>query len=372
MLTDLEIGLRAHCRKLRVIEKLSGGAQLLFPGESSLAVRAYYPSDLDALQGANPHPQTMDGLHGKEEQVQQQDTDDLEGLGAFQSAFRTTVLFFVLPHDVLAEQLDNPDSFLHRANRVLHASSEDCAQSCSILTVPDTATAIAALTTIADAMAPAKRALRREFVERQLLACFLPDDASGFPHPNADGQAAMNGASAFREWAELFELPPGEADVLMSIMGTLENIVTGDYQALTRAPLEDRSKEILHGFFESQAGGTVPGRSVGGFDSNPQTTGQVNAPPVHQGPSYHQQQTPSSHQAFAYQNRRGSGPQPVQTSQHLASGSSAMGNSSYQQSTAESFARPDSHAYAAAGQPQMAYHQGPTPAANRRLMHRYM
>jgi hypothetical protein len=383
----LEIGLRAHCQKLRVIEKLSGGAHLLFPGESSLAVRTYYPSDLEALQAAEiPHPRAMD------DDLEGTCTDDLEGLGAFQSAFRTTVVFFVLPHDVLTQQLDDPDSFLHRANRVLHATSSgaNSAQSCSnILTVPDTAAAITALISIADAMVPAKRALRREFVERQRLAYFLPEDASGFPHPNADSRAASHAATAFREWAQLFEFPAGEADVLLSIMGTLENVVTGNGQSLAIAPVEDRSKEMLHAFFESQAGGTtISSTNMGGGGSRdaavPQTigTGQANAPPpVHQGPSYYQQHQQqhmaSSQQAFAYQIYHGSAPPaPVQPNHHHhhANGSSPAG--SYHQSVTQSFARPDLHSYAAAGPSQMAYHHpqqhGPPPVPDRRMMRRYM
>jgi hypothetical protein len=414
LLTDLEVGLRAHCQKLRVIEKLSGGAHLLFPGESSLAVRTYYPSDLEALQAAEiPHnTRTMnDDLEGT-------GTDDLEGLGAFQSAFRTTVVFFVLPHDVLTQQLDNPDSFLHRANRILHAANSSGTsgpQSCSsILTVPDTATAITALISIADAMVPAKRALRREFVERQRLAYFLPDDASGFPHPNADGRAASHAATAFREWAQQFEFPAGEADVLMRFMGTLENVVTGNDQSLAIAPVEERSKEMLHAFFESQAGGTTASRNVmGGGSSNrgaavPQTagTGQVNGPPqMHQGPSqqqyqqqqYQQQQQQQqqqqhmapSQQAFAYQNHHASAPPPVQPSHRHPHHPGNGPPQSFARLDPPSYAaaRPSQMAYQQQQQPQMAYQQrpqmayqqqqpqqqhGPTPVADRRLMRRYM
>jgi hypothetical protein len=354
MLADLEVGLRAHCQKLRVIEKLSGGAHLLFPGESSLAVRTYYPSDLEALQAAEiPHSRTMD------DDLEGTCPDDLVGLGAFQSAFRTTVVFFVLPRDVLTQQLDNPDSFLHRANRVLHAASSGASSTtCSILTVPDTAAAITALISIADAMLPAKRALRREFVERQRLAYFLPQDVSGFPHPSADSRAASHAATAFREWAQQFEFPAGEADVLLSLLGTLENVVTGNDQSLAIAPVEARSKEMLHAFFESQAGGTtISSRNVGGGGNRgatvPQMTGQSNAPPpVHQGPSYYQQQQQqmaSSQQAYAYQNHHASAPPPVQPNhhRHLGNGSSPAG--SFRQPATQSFARPDPHSYEAAG-----------------------
>ena len=97
--------LRSHCQKLRVVEKLSGGSHLLIPSEQpSIAIRAYFPCDLEELS-----PSTC------------QDDDDFDNLRTFLNSFKSALVMFILPLDKQREQLDNPNSFFHRAQRVLRS-----------------------------------------------------------------------------------------------------------------------------------------------------------------------------------------------------------------------------------------------------------
>jgi len=351
--TALEVSLRAHCQKLRVIEKLSGGAHLLFPGESSLAVRVYYLSDLQALEAAvktTTRGRLVDILHAKE-----YDTG-MDGLEAFHSAYRTTVVFFVLSGDVLKKQQQNPESFVRKACRVLNRSSQ-AGKSSLVLTVPDTAAAVAALMDICDANGPTKRGLRREFTQRQRSNIFLPDVSTGLAHSNTDGRAASWAATAFRQWAERFDLPQGEADVLMSVMGSMENIVAGDGGALARAPVEDRTVDILSMFFEI-------GDAMGSENAELQTRGQQGkGPPMAQ---LFAQQLPRQ-QADIYIHSQGRSPNP----RHLGNGSVMAG--SYQQPTTQSF--PHQHLqgsrtpFIGSVSPASMAH---APGTSHRMMNRYM
>jgi len=243
--TELEVHLRQHCQKLRVLEKLSG-AHILIPGESTIAIRAYYPFDLQRLEGSGSYDKdkVLQRIHCEEGEP------DVDGLQAFQKNFAVTVIFFVLSDDAkLKHELDNPNSFLRRTQRLLERVG-DQDKTTRILIVQDTQQAIQAIFCLADSMSPAKRQLKREFFQRQRQAYFLPSEG-GRIDTSLDSQAASHVAAALREWADVFELPSGEADVLMGILGSLGAIATANDEQLARVPVEDRTKAILHMFFGS-------------------------------------------------------------------------------------------------------------------------
>ena len=244
--TELEVHLRQHCQKLRVHKKLSG-AHILIPGESTLAIRAYYPIDLKRLETESyDKNKVLQRIHCEA------DEPDVDGLQAFQKSFAMTVIFFVLSDDAeLQRQLDNASSFLRRAQRLLERTG-DQDKTTRVLVVQDTQQAVQAIFSLADSMSPAKRQLKQEFFQRQRQAYFLPSESGGGRmDPSLDPQAASYVASAIREWADVFELPAGEADVLMGILGSLGAIATANDEQLARVPVEDRTKAILHMFFGS-------------------------------------------------------------------------------------------------------------------------
>ena len=123
MLVDLELQLRNHCRKLRVLERLSGGAHLLFPeGEYSLAIRTYDENDIKELNKKWPPTDSWKDWFS-EEGYDSADGDDFDGLKAFKAAFKRTVLLFIIPFNKQLALINDAGSLFHRAQRTMLAST---------------------------------------------------------------------------------------------------------------------------------------------------------------------------------------------------------------------------------------------------------
>lgn len=90
-----------------------------------------------------------------------------------------------------------------------------------------------------------KKELRWAYFERQQARYFLP--VQGSIPESCRHTAAIHIAEALRSWADRFDMPPGEVNVLMSMMGSLEKIVTAD--GLDMIPVEERTKRLLRAFF---------------------------------------------------------------------------------------------------------------------------
>jgi hypothetical protein len=125
---EIERELRNLCPKVRVVEKLSG-AHLKVAAEdsSSLAVRIYYPSDIERLE---EHLQkeglvTEENLQERLEKFRSGSTEDecgdVDGLVTFKKNFKCTVVILILPEGSL-DQLMRSDSFLHRVQRIMRRS----------------------------------------------------------------------------------------------------------------------------------------------------------------------------------------------------------------------------------------------------------
>jgi hypothetical protein len=121
--------------------------------------------------------------------------------------------------------------------------------------VPDSQTAISTLASVADAFR--KRSLKEQYFERQREKYFLPN-AQGIIPSSSLPAAECHVAEALRMWADRFELPPGEASVMMNLLGTLGTIATADDEALSGIPIDDRSKRLLHIFFGSHGHTEAP------------------------------------------------------------------------------------------------------------------
>ena len=121
-MTDLELLLRPHCQRLRVVHKLSGGAHLLIPSDdasnfSSLAIRVYYECDLSNELKSTTATTTVIGNNKDiapwEETV---------GLRKFLETFQSAVCLFVIQSDQQRQELlDDPTSVFHRAQRVVRS-----------------------------------------------------------------------------------------------------------------------------------------------------------------------------------------------------------------------------------------------------------
>jgi hypothetical protein len=101
---DLEYALRSHCKKLMVKSASNlSGAHLVLPIEK-IAIRAYYPYDLEQIKPTNSSS-----------------TDDFEGLSKFLKSFLRPLVMFILPPNdpVFQQQLDDTNSYFHRAQRLV-------------------------------------------------------------------------------------------------------------------------------------------------------------------------------------------------------------------------------------------------------------
>ena len=117
----------------------------------------------------------------------------------------------------------------------------------------DSESAISSLSSVSNATK--KKDFKRVYFENQRENNFLPPQSSSSIPTTLAPAAATHVAEAFRQWAMRFELPPGEANVLMSwpFLGTLSKIVSVDGNILQSIPIEDRSKQLLQVFFGGDA-----------------------------------------------------------------------------------------------------------------------
>ena len=90
---DYEIRLRPLCQKLRVVEKLVGGAHLLITGSPTVAVRVYDLDDINRLEGDDDN-NTTNSTNNEESSNAD---DGVDGLRTFRDKFENSIVIFVLP-----------------------------------------------------------------------------------------------------------------------------------------------------------------------------------------------------------------------------------------------------------------------------------
>lgn len=126
--------------------------------------------------------------------------------------------------------------------------------------VPNSTTALSILFSIIDAIP--KREIRSLYFQRQHARYFSPrlvvhNSGGGSEEHSSHSMmipdfcrphAATHIAETLRSWANRFDLPPGEINVLMSLRGSLAKIAT-TADGLDMVPVEDRTKRLLRAFF---------------------------------------------------------------------------------------------------------------------------
>jgi hypothetical protein len=287
--------MRKVSKRLRVVERLSGGAHLLLPSHSSIAVRTYYPRDVERLNETIDWTAAIEAL--SQGRLPEGDSDNIAG---FRDGFQFPFVFFVQPalSTATAEHLDRAGSFVHRAQMIMNeqnknvstaagvvapprplTSDRDVVQYCvssakpclstqcqswlltSIFSfylqpngrtfiVPDVASIIKTLVQLTVNLKPDKRALKDRYYNQAKTKYFHPDPTTGVP-PSLKA-AANHVKSEFQKWADLYELPPGEATVLMSQLGTLGAIASASHAVLENVPVDQDTKNLLHNFFGSE------------------------------------------------------------------------------------------------------------------------
>lgn len=101
-----------------------------------------------------------------------------------------------------------------------------------------------------------KRDARRTYFVRQSQRYFSPATNGSIPE-TCRPAASAHIAEALRVWADRMELTPGEINVVMSVMGTMQAIVTATPQQLQELPVEPRTKRALLIFFHGNKATTA-------------------------------------------------------------------------------------------------------------------
>jgi len=117
--------------------------------------------------------------------------------------------------------------------------------------VPNTTAILSILTTIQESIQPSKNELKRKFFENEAIKVGLP--SSQTLRPINDASLSNHTATAFREWANRFEVPICDANVVTSVFGSLANIIDNcdKEETMCDLPLHDSTKLILNRFFNS-------------------------------------------------------------------------------------------------------------------------
>ncbi|KAL7519323.1 hypothetical protein ACHAWX_004790 [Stephanocyclus meneghinianus] len=256
--TDLELRLRPLSQKIRIVEKLAGGAHLMVTGSPSVAMRFY----------------TMDEINELERRMDESD-GDVEGLKIFRDSFEHSVVFFVLPRgEDQRDQLGRRESFVNSAQQALLSRNNDGLEderdavkkrATRTLIVPDFTQAIRALDSILQSLSPEKREKKRQYFAQIANQNYLPNKENGNDPTNES--IANHVSKTFHEWAERFEMPQGDSNVLLNFMGTLGDVITADAKALDDVPIRNATKEIVSLFF---------GSSKDHFSSNDHTNVEAN------------------------------------------------------------------------------------------------
>ena len=229
--------------------------------------------------------------------------DDATILGTqtFRDTFRNTAIFFVLgpPHsDLRRRQMTRPTSFLNVMQRALASPRTGSAGgsnenggvnsnsnaddnngtaptatagmgSSRIFLVTDVASLQSHLRTTIDSIRPDKLRMKEKFFAEQCRLNLLPPPSKTnlSPSSSASGSAlepsssssveidnnvaAQRVADALRAWSDGVGIPRGEMDVVMSMLGSLEAVVTAGASSLANVPVSNRSKQMIVAFFSS-------------------------------------------------------------------------------------------------------------------------
>mmetsp|Transcript_19246 Transcript_19246/g.53484 ORF Transcript_19246/g.53484 Transcript_19246/m.53484 type:complete len:291 (-) Transcript_19246:218-1090(-) len=261
--SDVEFELRGHCKRVKVVSQLFGDAHLVFPSESSLAVRLYDHHDLDGIKQRIQESAQSSSVRASAETSSTsrstQGTTDLDVLSNFFQSFQYSAALFVIPdrrHQ--ADQLSDFSSIYQRAQ---HMATEPVwtqsprgqlvAKLRRVFLVPSADAAIQCIYSMAKAIRKAKQ--KDLYFTPYRIQNFLPSSDGTIPQGDSASspspEVAIHIANMLREWAIRFRLPPDEIEVLMSMRSTIADIACCNDVSFDHLPLADKSKHFLQTFF---------------------------------------------------------------------------------------------------------------------------
>lgn len=283
----MEVQLRSKCQKMRVYQQLSG-AHFIFPQQSSLAVRAYSLDDVNRIKNQKRL------TNSSESSINNQDID---GLTTFVSNFRWSIIFFILSSEDMVAMMDDENSFLHQVQNMIDRTiifpkrndteavgdakrnaTSQMFQPPRIMCVSSPDQAIECLTTFADSINGKRVIKRREFFERQQISAYCypletlrqnSDDSGALIELKNDisAAAASHVAGAIRDWAQRFDLPPGEADVLLRLLDNLNSVARASSNDLAKVPIDSHTKVLLQLFFDQETKGPTLQQQMHNIDT---------------------------------------------------------------------------------------------------------
>jgi hypothetical protein len=249
--TEWEIQLRPICQKVRVVENLLGGPHLVVTGSPSVAVRIYNADDAQRYEGII--------ASGKLNDVTSDEDDfGVDGLRNFRNKYEHSVVIFVLPtSQQQRDQLGRRDSFVNTAQRDLLSHDDDKAavsdqenydrqkkkHTSRTVIVNDTSQALSTIDSVVRSLLPEKRTKRKQYFEQVGKQSFLPGGGA------TQEVIANHVSKTFYEWAARFEMPDGDSNVVLSVLGSLGKVTTADRRMLDDVPVRNASKDLILNFF---------------------------------------------------------------------------------------------------------------------------
>ena len=134
-LSELEIALRPWSTFIRIVPKLAGNAHLLIPGKESIAISAYFASDIQKMEEI--YTESIKEQSIKKDDIttnflmklisddqQPSNTIELDGnygnMQEFRDSFKHSVVFFIISSvEMQQDQLSRMDSVFMRLQRCL-------------------------------------------------------------------------------------------------------------------------------------------------------------------------------------------------------------------------------------------------------------
>eukprot|EP00804_Cyclotella_cryptica_P002599 CCRYP_010426-RB/>CCRYP_010426-RB protein AED:0.13 eAED:0.13 QI:260/1/0.75/1/1/0.75/4/0/384 len=240
--TELELRLRPLSQKIRIVEKLAGGAHLMVTGSPSVAIRIYTVDEVNELERSLVETE-----------------DDVDGLQQFRDSFEHSMVIFLLPKgEYQRDQLGRRESFVNAAQQALLSRNNDGQENMGdtfkkrttrTLIASDITQAIHAIDSVLQSLSPEKREKKRQYYTQIAHQNYLPNKENGSDPTN---EAIANHVSkTFHAWADRFGVPQGDSNVLLNIMGSLGDVITADAKALDEVPIRNATKTIVSMFFGS-------------------------------------------------------------------------------------------------------------------------
>ncbi|KAL3940164.1 MAG: hypothetical protein SGBAC_005235 [Bacillariaceae sp.] len=239
--SDLEFLLRSQCQKIKVVKKLSGAHLMIKQDKTSLAVRAYFSHNLQEMKD-------NENENNQKRKSHEEEKYDYDDLSCFLKGFKVSIIFFILPMEEQRNQLDDPLSFLQRAQKLVQQLAQnEMGKIAQVYLLSNAAKAVDLLHSVAKTLDPSTEAKKHKYFARKHKQLFLPQPTCIPATTHADG--AKHVREAIAAWADRFEFPPTEADVLCNMMNNLQTVASADNKVLQGIPLDPRTKQCMMQFF---------------------------------------------------------------------------------------------------------------------------